>query len=203
MGHMPDPEKTRDSASRVQIAVALIGLLGVIATALISNWNNIFPRKAPGPTASAAPAITAGSGSAKKIERSPQGKEPEQSSEHRVHSNGHLVIRATYFYDLDSGTERDAGADFWWEHQTMEKWFLTPQNGAAFYVVGPVEFETVKWSDMQRFPYSKEKIDATDGASNRIPAGTVIAYRTDQGRLGKLIVDEYGFNLKIRWRTYD
>ncbi len=201
---MPEPEKTRDSSSRVQITVALIGLLGVVATALISNWNNIFPKRSPAPTPSIASSTTSGSAAAKRIERPPQGPEPpKQDSEHPVHSNGHMVIRATYRYDLDSGVEQDAGADFWWEHQTMKTWFLTPENGAAFYVVGEVKFESVKWSDMERFPYSTEKIDATEGPSNRIPAGTVVAYRTHKGRLGKLIVDDYGSNLTIRWRTFD
>ncbi len=201
---MPEPKKTRDSSSRVQITVALIGLLGVVATALISNWNNIFPRRTAALATSVAPSTTSASESAKRIERPPQGAEPpEQDSEHRVHSNGRMVIRATYLYDLDSGVEQDAGADFWWEHETMKTWFLTPQNGAAFYVVGPVKFESVKWSDMEHFPYSTEKINATEGAANRIPAGTVVAYRTHKGRLGKLIVDDYGFNLAIRWRTYD
>lgn len=201
---MPEPKETRDSSSRVQITVALIGLMGVIATALISNWNHIFPRNASAPTASVAPAITPGPASAKRIEKPPQGSDrPEPGSVRPVHSNGRMVIRATYLYDLDSGAEQELGADLWWEHQTKKIWFLTPENGAAFYVVGPVEFESVKWSEMEHFPYSTEKINATDGPLNRIPSGTVVAYRTHTGRLGKLIVDEYGSNLNIRWRTFD
>ena len=193
---MADPETRRDSSARVQIIVALIGLAGVVATALISNWSNIFPRKAPEPT-SATTSSGAQSGSSKRPDR------PIQGAERPVHSSGHMVIRATYLYDLDTGTEQPAGADFWWEHKTMETWFLTPQNGAAFYVVGPKEFEAVRWSEMEHFPYSSEKINATNGPTNLIPAGTVVAYRTSEGRLGKFIVDDYGFNLAIRWRTYD
>lgn len=201
---MPEPKETRDSASRVQITVALIGLLGVIATALISNWNHIFPRSAPAQTALVTSAATSGSAPAKKIERPPQGGDrPELGSVRPVHSNGRMVIRASYLYDLDNGAEQERGADFCWEHQTPREWFLTPENGASFYVVGPVEFESVKWSDMQRFPYSTEKINATEGPSNRIPAGTVVAYRTHEGRLGKFIVDNYGSDLNIRWRTFD
>jgi len=193
---MADPETRRDSNARVQIIIALIGLAGVIATALISNWSHIFSHKAPNiaPTATS-PGTQASSG--KKPDRPPQGPE------HSVHSSGRKAIRATYLYDLDTGTEQPAGADLWWEHKTMEIWFLTPQNGAAFYVVGPREFEAVRWSELEHFPYSIEKINATRGPSNLIPAGTVVAYRTNEGRLGKLIVDDYGFNLTIRWRTYD
>ncbi len=81
--------------------------------------------------------------------------------------------------------------------------FLTPQNGAAFYVVGPTLLESVRWSDMERFPYSTERIMITEGPSNRVPAGTVVAYKTNEGRLGKFIVDRAGFGYAIRWRTYD
>jgi hypothetical protein len=56
---------------------------------------------------------------------------------------------------------------------------------------------------MEHFPYSPAKIDGSNNASNRIPPGTVVAYKTNEGRLGKFIVDEYGYNLTIRWRTYD
>jgi hypothetical protein len=187
---MAEPEKTRDSSSRVQIMVALIGLAGVIATALIANWNNIFPRKAAAPAPAAATSTAPQSGTGKKSERP-------------IHSSGRLLVRGAYTYDLDNGAETLAGADFLWEQQTAVLRSLTPMNSAAFYVVGPAEFESVRWSDMERFPYSTAKIPANTGSSNRIPAGTVVAFKTNKGRLGKFIVDEYGVNLTLRWRTYD
>jgi len=191
---MADPETRHDSSARTQIIVALIGLAGVVAAALISNWSNIFPRK---PEATAA-TTSAGSqpGTGKRLDRPPQG------SERPVHSSGRATIRGTYMFDLDKGEETQAGADFFWEQANTTVRFLTPQNGAGFYVVGPASFESVRWSDMERFPYSSAHIDA--GANtNNIPAGTVVAYKTNEGRLGKFIVDEYGNNLTIRWRTYD
>ena len=185
---MADPEAKRDSSTRVQILVALIGLTGVIATALISNWNNIFPKKAP---QSPPPVVTTtGSGGTKKSERP-------------VHSSGRLVVRGTYSYDLDTGTETNTGADFQWDQQTKVQRSVTPMNGASFYVVGAKEFESIRWSDMERFPYSTAKIDGSDNANNRIPAGTVVAFKTNEGRLGKFIVDASGDNLTMRWRTFD
>jgi hypothetical protein len=103
--------------------------------------------------------------------------------------------------DLDTGAETTTGADFWWEQVTPVKRSLTPKNGASFFVLGIREFESVRYSEMERYPYSSEKIDASD--SNKLPRGTVVAYRTNEGRLGKFIVDEYGYNLTIRWRTFD
>jgi hypothetical protein len=186
---MADPETKRDSSSRVQIIVAVIGLAGVIATALISNWNSIFPKK-PAPTAPPTVTTSTGSGGTKKSERP-------------VHSSGRLVVRGTYLYDLDMGAETNAGADFQWEQATKVGRSITPMNGASFYVVGAREFELIRWSDMERFPYSAAKIDGSDNANNRIAPGTVVAYKTNEGRLGKFIVDAYGYNLTIRWRTYD
>ena len=184
---MPDSENRSDSSTRVQIIVALIGLAGVVAAALISNWNNIFPRKASETVKSAS--------SGPVLER--------KTSERPVHSSGRLTIRGTYMCDLDTGTETRSGADFWWEQQTSTIRFLTPENGAEFYVIGATNFDSVRWSDMQRFAYSGAKIQAAASRNNRIPAGTVVAFRTNEGRLGKLIVDEYGQDLTIRWRTYD
>ena len=190
---MAEQETKRDSSARVQIIVAVIGLVGVVTTALISNWSNIFSRKPPQPTPAATSPAMPGSGT------------PPKKSERPIHSSGRLTIGPTRFYDLDTGTEQPDGADFLYEHKfgEVKDWFLAPQNGAVFYVVGPTQFESVTWSDMERFPYSTEKIIATEGPSNQIPAGTVVAYKTNEGRLGKFIVDKTGFGYTIRWRTYD
>ncbi len=186
---MAEQEKTRDSSARIQVIVALIGLAGVIVTALLSNWSNIFQKK---PASPKPPAQTT-SGS----DTSPR------KSEHPVHSSGRLIVRGTYSYDLDTGVEATSGTDFRWEIADNVRRFLTPANGAAFFVAGGRDFESVRWSEMERFPYSTDKIRADNNNSNQIPAGTVVAFKTHQGRLGKFIVDDYGYNLTIRWRTYD
>jgi hypothetical protein len=192
-----DQETKRDSSARVQIMVALIGLAGVIATALISNWDKIIPKKNPAPAPVVSPSES-GHAPERKPERTGQG------SEHPVHSSGSFLIGPGHFFDLDTGIEQIAGADFSCEHKFEDPdWFLTPQNGAAFYVVGATTFELVRWSDMEHFPYSTEKIIVTEGPSNRVPAGTVVAYKTNEGRLGKFIVDRAGYGYAIRWRTYD
>ena len=197
---MADQESKRDSSARVQIMVALIGLAGVIATALISNWKSLFQNQADQPTPAA-------SASAR-----PESGNPPKKSERPVHSNGRLIIRGTYFYDLDAGVEIDTAghyevdrtkADFQWEIVDNLRRFFNPANGATFFVVGGKEFESVRWSDMEHFPYSTERIRADNDNANQIPPGTVVAYKTNEGRLGKLIIDEYGLNLTIRWRTYE
>jgi hypothetical protein len=128
---------------------------------------------------------------------------PSNNSARRVHSNGRLIVRGTWHCDLDSGAETDAGADFWWEQDTSVKRYLVPQNGAGFFVVGIRDFESVKYADLERFQYSSQKIDGSSFSYNQIPQGTVVAYKTNEGRFGKFIVDEYGYNLTIRWMTFE
>jgi hypothetical protein len=187
---MAESGTSRDSSSRVQIIVALIGLAGVVATALFANWNNIFPRKPQQPTPASSTTTTSGASSTKKSERP-------------VHSSGRLIVRGTYTCDLDTGTEAGAGADFQWLQDTDTLRSIFPMNGATFFVVGARDFESIRWSEMEHFAYSADRIRADNNNSNRIPAGTVVAFKTNEGRLGKFIVDEYGYNLTIRWRTYD
>lgn len=124
-------------------------------------------------------------------------------AQRRVHSKGELVVRGTWKYDLDLGVQTNAGADLFWEQATDVKRSLVPLNGASFFVVGIRDFESVTLRDLERFPYSSARINGSDLPSNQIPRGTVVAYKTNEGRLGKFVVDEYGYNLKIHWITFE
>lgn len=180
---MADSEGSGNSSARVPIIVALIGLVGVLATALISNWNKVFP------TSISAPAPTKSS-----LQTSPKNR--------AIYSSGEVVVRGTRSCNLDLGAESTAKADFLWEQDTPIKRFLTPSNGAAFFVVGIRDFNPLSYSELEHFPYSAQKIDASDASSNNIPTNTVVAYRTSEGRLGKFLIVNYGYNLTIRWVTY-
>ena len=188
---MGAPEGGRDSSTRIQIVVALIGLLGVIAAALISNWSSIFPKPAAVPPANSTSSSTSSTTS------TPAGKKTERA----VYSSGQLVVRGTWRCDLDVGAEDKTG-DFWWELDTKVERSLTPENGAVFFVVGLRDFDSLKYADLEHFQYSPEKIEANDDASNNLKKRTVVAYRTKQGRLGKFVVVDYGPDLTIRWITY-
>jgi hypothetical protein len=183
---MATSEDTKDTSARIQIIVAVIGLLGVIAAALISNWNSIFPKPAPTQTTSNSSPKPA----PKKVER-------------KVYSEGQLEVRGTWHCNLDAGAQNQTGADFWWEQQSPVKRYLTPENGATFFVVGIRDFDSLTYSNLEHLQYSAGKIDGSDAAYNNIPRGTVVAYKTSQGRLGKFVVVSYGYNLTIRWVTYE
>jgi len=184
---MAPSEGARDSSARIQIIVAVIGLLGVIATAVISNWNTIFPKPA-----APAQAVAAGASPApaqKKIERT-------------VYSSGQLTVRGTWRCDLDVGAVDKKTGDFWWQVDSDVKRFLAPENGAVFFVMGIRDFDSLKFTELEHLEYSSQRIAAHNEPNNNLPKDTVVAYKTKQGRLGKFLVVTYGNDLAIRWITY-
>jgi hypothetical protein len=191
---MGTSEGKPESSARIQIVVALIGLVGVIAAALIANWNGLFGK-------STSTATTVSSSSApSSTSSSPPAKKPARA----VFSSGELMVRGTWRCDLDAGAETQSGGDFWWQLETSTKRELTPEDGATFYVVGVRDFDSLAFEELQHFSYSAKAIDGSDvKGQNDIPKGTVVAYRTKQGRLGKFVVDSYGVDLSIRWTTYE
>jgi hypothetical protein len=47
------------SGSKTQIIIAIIGLIGVLGTAIFTNWDRIFPDKTPQPVASSKAVVEA------------------------------------------------------------------------------------------------------------------------------------------------
>ena len=45
-------------------------------------------------------------------------------------------------------------------------------------------------------------VDGTVG-KNRLPRGSILLYETDQKRFGKLKVVNYGYDMTVKWVTYD
>ena len=88
------------------------------------------------------------------------------------------------------------------EQQTEVKRTIVPKNGATFFVVGIRDFYSVTYPELRRYNYSSASIDGSNAPYNQLPKGTVVAYKTKENRLGKFVIDEYGYNLNIRWITY-
>jgi hypothetical protein len=47
------------------------------------------------------------------------------------------------------------------------------------------------------------KINGSNSKDNTIPQGTILLFVTNEKRYGKLKILKYGYNLTIRWVTYD
>jgi hypothetical protein len=61
----------------------------------------------------------------------------------------------------------------------------------------------IKYSFLQTLPYNTAAINGSNNTNNKIPAGTRVAYKTNQGRLGIFEVTQYGNTLKLSWITYN
>ncbi|MEM2478387.1 MAG: hypothetical protein QXF13_05165, partial [Thermoproteota archaeon] len=123
-----------------------------------------------------------------------------------IYSQGQVTIRGTWGCDLDLGKETlvgDPSTDFKWNIETRVIRNLSPRNGAKFHVIGAVDFNSVKYSDLKKYSYSSDPINGNDDASNQMPQGTVIAAITSEGRYCKFRIDTYGYNIVISWVTYE
>jgi thiol-disulfide isomerase/thioredoxin len=64
-------------------------------------------------------------------------------------------------------------------------------------------FESMRRHDLAALEYSERKINGSDNENNELRAGTILAARTSEGRYCKFMIQDYGYNLLIRWVTYD
>lgn len=118
-------------------------------------------------------------------------------------SDTSFTVRGTYSVNLDLGIQAKGSkdADFWWRQKTKTERSLVPLNGAQFCIIGPTSQAKLSKEELEKLVYSADEILADDNHSNRIPKGTVIAYRTKNRRVGTMKILEYGYNLEIEFYT--
>lgn len=120
-----------------------------------------------------------------------------------VKSKGSTVLKGTWTFDFDTGTQGPAtGADIWWEQINSVSRLLVPQSGAMLAHMGKPNFDAVSYQTLQKQSYTATPINGSNNAANQLKAGTVIAIKTNAGRYAKLRIDTYGYNLAITWVTY-
>jgi len=98
-------------------------------------------------------------------------------------------------YDLDAGQlVSQMGSDDCTWYPYNEQPGIYPKNGARFAVLGKLNFDQVKYADLARANLSTNFINGsyTDTKANQLENGTVIAFLTNQGRYGKMIIDAHG-----------
>ena len=118
-------------------------------------------------------------------------------------STGQGVLRGTYTFDLDTGTEgASSGADIWWQQMTATERQMTPYGGATIAYLGQVDFDALGPGALATAAYSNGSIRADVHGPNHLTPGAVFAVRTTNGNHAKVQVLAYGYNLAIRWATY-
>lgn len=123
-----------------------------------------------------------------------------------IHSMGDARIMGTFSFDFDNGsggtTAVPAGdvEDVFWRRMTATDSALEPENGARVRAMGVLAFDSVSWDDVVRSSPAANSITNTS-----LPAGTVVAFQTDAGRFGKLLVKLYSGNqdMDISWVTWE
>lgn len=163
--------------------IAALSLLATNSERLIATFFPSMQSDHPHPAASQPPAAT---------------------TDPTAFSNGETVIRGTWSFDLDSGVilQSPADADLFWEQETDIKRSLNPQNGAMLALLGQRDFDSLTLQTLKGLNYAAEPLRADNDLSNAIPSGTVVAYKTRRGRYGKMLIENYGYDLKVKWLTF-
>ena len=122
-----------------------------------------------------------------------------------VAQSASTVLNGTFTFDFDAGVSGgiSANADVFWEQATAVIRSMTPQNSATIINLGAVNYSTLTAADLQDLPYSTTPIDGNNDATNLLTANDVFAVRTTNGNYAKVQVITYGYNLTIRWVTYN
>jgi hypothetical protein len=123
-----------------------------------------------------------------------------------VVSSGTTVLKGTYTFDLDTGTEGGRGSNFdiWWEQKTAVLRDMAPieTNGAQIVNLGSANYASLTPDALSSLTYSTTPIDGNNDASNKLVTGDVFAVKTTTGNFAKVLVVDYGYDMSIQWTTY-
>lgn len=122
------------------------------------------------------------------------------------HSAGNATVNGTFSFDFDNGsggtTAVPAGdkADMFWRRLTANASQLDAKNGAKFAAMGVVDYGAVTKAQVQTLALSGASISHT-----ALPAGTVVAFKTDAGRFGKFKINGFSGNqdMALGWVTWE
>ena len=123
-------------------------------------------------------------------------------------SSGTAILKGTYAFDLDTGTESLPGGtwippfDIAWDQHTAVIRSMDPITGAQIVNLGAVDFNLLTPDTLQSLTYSTTPIDGNNDVTNKLVTGDVFAVHTNGGNYAKVKVLNYGYNIQIQWVTY-
>jgi len=115
-----------------------------------------------------------------------------------VHLTDKMTVDANFNFDLDEGdsTSSDADKDAWYHKVSDAEQYLDPENGATFkeWNDGVPSFD-----DCEAASLSADPINFND-----IPEGSILCYRTNEGRYGRMEIEDKTTNtVRIDFRTWE
>jgi hypothetical protein len=124
-----------------------------------------------------------------------------------VLSEGSGILMGTYDADLDTGSLNLVEAiqsDFLWEQISEKIRYILPVNGATIVNLGVVDFDAITRNHLEEITtYSTTPIPGNDDSTNQLVNGDVFAVHTSSGNYAKVTVINYGYDITLRWVTYD
>lgn len=122
-----------------------------------------------------------------------------------VNQSASTVFKGTWTLDLETGVQGSPAPnpDIWWNQATAVVRSMVPQNGAKIVNLGAVDYVSLTAANLQSLPYSTTPIDGNNDATNQLKANDVFAVLTNKGNYAKVQVLAYGYDITIRWVTYN
>jgi hypothetical protein len=120
-------------------------------------------------------------------------------------SQGTTVLKGTWIFDCETGAQGggfSGPGDIWWEQMDNVKRQMVPVGGAGIVNLGTVNFANVTPAVLQTLKYGKVPIPGNNDASNQLVTGDVFGVLTNAGNFAKILVVQYGYDMKIQWVTY-
>jgi hypothetical protein len=113
---------------------------------------------------------------------------------------GSRTLPGTWSLNLETGSITN-NQHIFWEQIDGERRQMVPWC-AGIVNLGVVDFESFTLSDLQKLPYSSSPINASEDSNQLVP-NDVFAVMIRSGTYALVKVLEYGYNIRLRWETYD
>jgi hypothetical protein len=195
---MPDDDDQRSSfwVTMPGIITALAGLVSAVAVLVGALYASgvIGSKSEPSPSPIGTDTTSPGASGSPSV--------PATSPPTILAQSDSATIHGTFQFNFDTGVETGTGADVWWQQQTDTERQLVPRQGARLVNLGQVDFGAVSLPELRGRTYTETPINGDDNSSNVLTVGDVFAVLTDQGNHAKAQVAQYGYDLVVRFVTY-
>lgn len=119
-----------------------------------------------------------------------------------VISSGTVVLHGTYLFNCETGVAGTSTGDIWWEQVDSTVRRMTPESPAMIHNLGIVDFNSISATQMDDYAYSSTPITGNNDSTNKLVNNDVFAVKTKLGHYTKVLVVAYGYNITIKWVTY-
>jgi hypothetical protein len=65
------------------------------------------------------------------------------------------------------------------------------------------DYDNISLSDIQHTTLSSTKINGSNNTQNQLMVGAILVYQTSEGRYGKMQITHYGYDLILKWTTFN